>query len=91
MMKWYELETLASDDFAHYYYFNSVSAIRSLNLKQYPQGLRILVEDLLEIPMRITILSWPQYIWRKYFKKQGTFGICGGIRIDWEKELRKAE
>lgn len=95
MMYYYELQTMDPMGFDHYYYYTMMFPVPSeepaeFNNSNTPQGVRLLAEDWLEIPVKIKRLTLPQYLWRKYFKRNGTFGLFHGCRIDWEKEWKKA-
>ena len=79
------LEPIAG--FHKYYYFAAAGTRcpRSIKLdNNYPDKIRLLVDDREETPFRLNCLSFPVYIFRKYIKKPGSFSF--GYRIDWEKE-----
>ena len=83
----YELITMEPvSGYYHYYYFCTWGqAVRSTKMQRpIPEKIRLLVDDRYETPIRITILSPLQYLYRKYLKKGWTFSW--GYRIHWEKE-----
>jgi hypothetical protein len=93
MSGFYELECI--DDwtgFYTYYYFYSPRAIRNpkmvLNRGYAPDAMRLVVDDREEKPIKIRFMhNIFEYIYKKYFKKAGTFRM--GCRVDWEKEMKK--
>lgn len=92
MNGFYELECLDWFGFSTYYYFYSHREIRSpktaLNRGCAPDAMRIIVDDREEEPIKIRVIhNIFEYIYKKYFKKAGTFKM--GYRVDWEKEIKK--
>lgn len=92
MNGFYELECLDWFGFSTYYYFYSPREIRNpktaLNRGCAPDAMRIIVDDREEEPIKIrSIHNIFEYIYKKYFKKAGTFRM--GYRVDWEKEMEK--
>lgn len=70
----------------HYYYFTSTGARcpQSAELNnQYPDKLRLLVEDREEIPFTLHCIDFFTYIYRKYVN---SVYRPLGCRVDWEKE-----
>ena len=73
--------------FHKYYFFMATGACcpRSIKLdNNYPDKLRLLVEDGEEIPFTLECISFFTYIYRKYIKKRESFSF--GYRVNWEKE-----
>ena len=92
MSRFYELECIDRFDFSTYYYFYSPREIRNLktvlNRDCAPDAMRIIVDDREDNPIKIrSIHNIFTYIYKKYFKKAGTFRM--GYRVDWEKEMKK--
>lgn len=92
MNGFYELECVDWFGFSTYYYFYSHCAISNLktalNRGCAPDGMRIVVDDREDNPIKIrSIHNIFEYIYKKYFKKAGTFRM--GYRVDWEKEIKK--
>ena len=88
----YELECVDWFDFSTYYYFYSPRVICSLktalNYGNAPRAMIIVIDDREEKPIKIrSIHNIFEYIYKKYFKKAGTFRM--GYRVDWEKEMKK--
>ena len=78
----FELRTLDQLSFGRHYYFVSCKAIRNLNTTNFPQKIRLLIEDREETPVSIRPLNPFSYIWKKYFQKWN----YKGVRVNWEKE-----
>lgn len=73
--------------FHKYYYFigTGTHCPRSLKLdNNYPDKLRILIEDGEETPFTLECIGFFTYIYRKYIKKSGRF--LWGERVNWEKK-----
>lgn len=92
MSGFYELTCIDKMDFFTYYYFYSPRAIRNpktaLNHGYAPDAMRLVVDDREESPVVIRPMhNIFEYIYKKYFKKAGTFTF--GYRVDWEKEIKK--
>ena len=92
MSRFYELECIDWFGFSTYYYFYSPREIRNLkttlNRGCAPDAMRIVVDDREDNPIKIrSIHNIFKYIYKKYFKKAGTFRM--GYRVDWEKEIKK--
>lgn len=92
MSGFYELKCMDVMGFYTYYYFYSPHAIRNsktaLKRGYTPDGMRIVVDDREEHPIEIRFMhNIFEYIYKKYFKKAGTFRL--GYRVDWEKEFEK--
>ncbi|MDY5068253.1 MAG: hypothetical protein SPE58_05880 [Lactobacillus johnsonii] len=92
MNGFYELECVDRFGFSTYYYFYSHCAISNLktalNRGRAPDAMRIVVDDREETPIKIRVIhNIFEYIYKKYFKKAGTFRM--GYRVDWEKEIKK--
>lgn len=92
MSRFYELECMDGFGFGTYYYFYSPREIRNLkavlNRGCAPDAMRIVVDDREEMPIKIrSIHNIFEYIYKKYFKKAGTFRM--GYRVDWEKEMKE--
>ena len=92
MNGFYELECVDWFGFSTYYYFYSSREIRdiktALNRGYAPDAIRIVVDDREEKPIKIRSMhNIFEYIYKKYFKKAGTFRM--GYRVDWEKEMKK--
>lgn len=92
MSGFYELECVDWFDFSTYYYFYSPREIRNLkaalNHGCAPDAMRLVIDDREEKPIKIrSIHNIFEYIYKKYFKKAGTFRM--GYRVDWEKEMKK--
>ena len=87
---YYELRCVDCQGFFTYYYFYSPRIIRRLETALYsgyaPDGLRLLVAERGETPFIIKPLPIFNYLYKKYFKRAGTFHC--GERINWEKELK---
>lgn len=88
----YELKGMDRLGFYTYYYFYSPRTPRSpktaLQRGYAPDAMRIVFDDRDESPVEIRIMhNIFEYIYKKYFKKAGTFRL--GYRIDWEKEIKK--
>lgn len=77
----FELKTLDQFSFGQYYYFVNCKAIHNLNTTNFPQKIRLLIEDREESPVSIRPINLFSYIWRKYLKRN-----YKGFRVDWEKE-----
>jgi len=92
MNGFYELECVDWFGFSTYYYFYSPRAIRNpkmaLNRGYASDAMRLVVDDREESPIEIRSMhNIFEYIYKKYFKKAGTFRM--GYRVDWEKEMKK--
>ena len=92
MSGFYELECMDGFGFGTYYYFYSPRVICSLktalNYGNAPKAMIIVIDDREEMPIKIrSIHNIFEYIYKKYFKKAGTFRM--GYRVDWEKEIKK--
>ena len=92
MSGFYELECLDRFGFSTYYYFYNPREIRNLktalNRGCAPDAMRMVVDDREDNPIKIrSIHNIFKYIYKKYFKKAGTFRM--GYRVDWEKEIKK--
>lgn len=93
MSGFYELKCMDWLGYYTYYYFYSPRAIRNpkMALKRgyAPDAMRIVVDDRYEEePVEIRFMhNIFEYIYKKYFKKAGTFRL--GYRVDWEKEIKK--
>ena len=92
MSGFYELECIDWFGFSAYYYFYSSREIRNLktalNRGCAPDAMRMVVDDREDNPIKIrSIHNIFKYIYKKYFKKAGTFRM--GYRVDWEKEIKK--
>lgn len=87
-MYFFELVTLEPiAGFHEYYYFTGIGAHCPHSLKldnNYPDKLRLLIEDREETPFRLNCIDLSTYLYRKYIKKGGRFLF--GERVDWEKE-----
>lgn len=73
--------------FHKYYYFIATGARypRSTKLdNNYPDKLRLLIEDGEETPFTLECIDFFTYIYRKYIKHPGRF--LWGERVNWEKE-----
>lgn len=92
MSGFYELECVDWFGFSTYYYFYSPRAIRNpkmaLNRGYASDAMRLVIDDREEKPIKIrSIHNIFEYIYKKYFKKAGTFRM--GYRVDWEKEMKE--
>lgn len=92
MSGFYELECIDWFGFSTYYYFYSPREISNLktalNRGCAPDAMRIVVDDREDNPIKIrSIHNIFKYIYKKHFKKAGTFRM--GYRVDWEKEIKK--
>ena len=92
MSGFYELKCMDWMGFYTYYYFYSPRAIRNpkmaLNRGYASDAMRLVVDDREENPIEIRPMhNIFEYIYKKYFKKAGTFRL--GYRVDWEKERKK--
>lgn len=92
MSRFYELECIDWFGFSTYYYFYSHREIcnlkTALNRGYAPDAMRMVVDDREDNPIKIrSIHNIFKYIYKKYFKKAGTFRM--GYRVDWEKEIKK--
>lgn len=92
MSGFYELKCMNEMGFYTYYYFYSPCVIHNfktaLNCGCAPDAMRIVVDDREESPIEIRFIhNVFEYIYKKYFKKAGTFRL--GYRVDWEKEIKK--
>lgn len=92
MSGFYELKCLDRTGFYTYYYFYSPRAIRNpkiaLNNGYASDAMRFVVDNREENPIEIRFVhNVFEYIYKKYFKKAGTFRL--GYRVDWEKEIKK--
>lgn len=92
MNGFYELECVDRFGFSTYYYFYSHRTISNLktalNRGCAPNAMRIVVDDREDNPIKIrSIHNIFKYIYKKYFKKAGTFRM--GYRVDWKKEIKE--
>jgi hypothetical protein len=92
MSGFYELKGIDRLGFFTYYYFYSPRPIRNpkiaLQRGYAPDAMRIVFDDRDENPVRIRFMhNIFEYIYKKYFKKAGTFRL--GYRVNWEKEMKK--
>jgi len=92
MSGFYELKCMDGMGFYTYYYFYSPRAIRNpkmaLNRGYVSDAMRLVVDDREESPIEIRFMhNIFEYIYKKYFKKAGTFRL--GYRVNWEKEIKK--
>lgn len=92
MSGFYELKCMDKFGFYTYYYFYSPRAPRNskaaLKRGYAPDSMRIIVDDREEFPVKIRfVYNIFEYIYKKYFKKAGTF--FGGYRVNWEEENKK--
>lgn len=92
MSGFYELKCMDRMGFYTYYYFYSPRIIRypkiALNRGYAPDAMRLVIDDKEESPLEIKFIhNIFKYIYKKYFKKAGTFIL--GYRVDWEKERKK--
>lgn len=88
----YELKGKDKLGFYTYYYFYSPRTPRNpktaLQRGYAPDALRIVIDDRYESPIEIRFMhNIFEYIYKKYFKKAGTFRL--GYRVDWEKEIKE--
>lgn len=94
MSGFYELKCMDKMGFYTYYYFYSYRVPRTsktaLNNGYAPDAMRIVIDDREENPIEIRFIhNIFEYIYKKYFKKTGTFHL--GYRVNWEKEIKKFE
>jgi hypothetical protein len=92
MSGFYELKGMDKMGFYTYYYFYSPRTPRNpktaLQNGYAPDAMRIVFDDRYESPIEIKFMhNIFEYIYKKYFKKAGTFRL--GYRVDWEKEIKK--
>ena len=92
MSGFYELKCMDRMGFYTYYYFYSPRAIRNpkmaLNRGYASDDMRLVVDDREERPIEIRFMhNIFEYIYKKYFKKGGTFNL--GYRVDWEEYRKK--
>ena len=91
MSGFYELKCMDKMGFYTYYYFYSPRAICNpkvaLKRGYASDAMRLVVDDREESPIEIRFIDMFEYIYKKYFKKAGTFRL--GYRVDWEKEMKK--
>lgn len=92
MSGFYELKCLDKMGFYTYYYFYSPRTIRNLkkvlNRGYASDAMRLVIDDREESPIEIKFIhNIFEYIYKKYFKKAGTFKL--GYRVDWKKERKK--
>lgn len=92
MSGFYELKCIDWMGFYTYYYFYSPRAIcnpkMALNRGYASDAMRLVIDDREESPIEIRfIYNIFEYIYKKHFKKAGTFRL--GYRVDWEKERKK--
>ena len=92
MSGFYELTCIDSMGFYTYYYFYSPRHPRNpksaLRHGYGPDAMRFIINDREESPVELRFMNNIfEYIYKKYFKKAGTFNL--GYRVDWEKENKK--
>lgn len=92
MSGFYEMKCMDDFGFYTYYYFYSPRAIRNpksaLKYGYAPDSLRLLIDDREESPIEICFMhNIFEYIYKKYFKKAGTFHL--GYRVNWKKEWKE--
>ncbi len=87
-MYFFQLVTLDPTCGSHkYYYFMPTGAHcpRSLKLdNNYPDKLRLLIEDREETPFTLECIDFFTYFYRKHIKQRESFSF--GERVNWEKE-----
>ena len=86
-MYFFQLVTLEPVCGFHKYYFFTAGkhCLHSFKLdNNYPDKLRLLIEDGEEIPVTLECINFFTYIYRKYIKRNGCFSL--GYRVNWEKE-----
>ena len=87
-MYFFQLITLEPiGGFYEYYFFTAFGkrCPRSTKLdNNYPDKLRLLIEDREETPFTLECIDFFTYVYRKYIKRRGRF--LWGERVNWEKE-----